>query len=240
MIYFSEITDASGKAAEKILFQFYPRELPESIPIGFKTKVNHIEYNGGFTTNQIIGIYEEPIEWEGCFYGTYAIDETKNETAKDRAFKLKNLLGKPLRCVFAVPTSSTSKSNPGFDSKTHDGKEDSGLRNGYAHVYIIEQLDLKVSNYTDVDYKIRLIPHQRQEKIKPKDVEIAAIKIDFESAQSASTRINKKPINKEAAKASAGSSNTSEKAKPGIQQRFREGLKNIGLSTPKTQGTPGN
>lgn len=196
MIYFTKITSADGRGPEEVIFQFYPRELPETIPFGFKTKVNHIEYPGGFVTNQIIGIYQDPIEWEGTFFGTYKDADGKVITAKERAFKIKELLGMPIRCVFAVPTQE-SKAIPGFGEETNVGKKDTGensagIKNGVSYVYIIEEYEMKVSNYTDVDYRIKLTPHQRQEKIKPKEVTVAAIKVDMGAAQAAGNRIAKK------------------------------------------------
>lgn len=193
MIYFTKVTSADGRGAEEVLFQFFPRELPENIPFGFKTKVNHIEYPGGFVTNQIIGIYQDSVEWEGTFYGTYLDEKQQKISAKERAFKIKELMGMPIRCVFAVPDNIESVI-PGFSEGSNVGKKDSGensanIKNGVSYVYIIEQYDIKVSSYTDVDYKIRLIPHQRQEKIKPKEVTVAAVKVEMGNAEIAGRRI---------------------------------------------------
>jgi len=175
MIYFTEITQADGKGAEDIVFQFYPRELPEMIPLAYKTKLNHIEYNGGFHTNQIIGIYPESVEWEGLFYGTYKIGN-QTQSAKERAFQLKQLMGRPIRCVFAVPTNSTK------DRGDNTGKNDSRF-SGEKMVCIIEELNFEVSDYADVKYRIKLTPHQRQEKIKPKDINIASVAIEPDMAK---------------------------------------------------------
>lgn len=202
MIYFTEVTQADGRGAEKVIFQFYPRELPEVIPFGFKTKVNHIEYPGGFVTNQIIGVYQDTIEWEGTFYGVYKDEKGRIITAKERAFKIKELLGRPIRCVFAVPNAEV-KSIPGYGEQSNVGALDSGensasIKNGVSYVYIIEEYTMSVSNYTDVNYKIKLTPHQRQEKIKPKDVTVAQVKVNMQEASNAGKRIarNNKPIAK--------------------------------------------
>jgi hypothetical protein len=206
MIYFTEITQASGKGTENIIFQFLPRELPEVIPFAYKTKLNHIEYNGGFHTNQIIGIYPEPVEWEGLFYGTYQFKEGQKQSAKERAFQLKQLMGRPLRCVFAIPTANTKESNAA-------GKPDDKFT-GEAMVCVIEELSLEVSDYADVRYRIKLMPHQRQERIKPKDINIASIAVepDMVKAASAGRAARRAAGAKQAAAAKAGQ-NTQDTAK---------------------------
>lgn len=212
MIYFTEITQANGKGSEKIIFQFLPRELPEVIPFAYKTKLNHIEYNGGFHTNQIIGIYPEPVEWEGLFYGTYQFKQGQKQSAKERAFQLKQLMGRPLRCVFAVPNSNTGSAS------SNVGKEDSKF-SGEAMVCIIEELSLEVSDYADVKYRIKLMPHQRQEKIKPKDINIASIAIEPDMAKAASAgRAARRAAgakNAPAAKAGQNTQNAATKANDG-------------------------
>lgn len=230
MIYFTKVTSADGRGAEEVIFQFYPRELPETIPFGFKTKVNHIEYPGGFVTNQIIGVYQDSVEWEGTFYGVYKDESGKIITAKERAFKIKELLGIPVRCVFANPTQEASVI-PGYDPGSNVGQKDSGensagIKNGVSYVYVIEEYEMKISNYTDVDYRIKLTPHQRQEKIKPKEVTIAAIKVDMGNAREAGKRISSKgragkgsghPLTK-AAKGGAGSAGIAANATPPVTQ----------------------
>jgi hypothetical protein len=192
MIYFTKIT---GSKPEKIEFQFYPKELPENISINRRTKLNKIEYNGGMVSNQIIGVYYEPIEWEGCFFGTYRTNPAtqKTITAKERADELAKLLGMPIRCVFAVP-SGNEKEIPGIGHVFyHDGKglEASQSLIGHKGIYIMESLDITVHNYADVDYKIVLVPHMRQQKIKPKEISVQAIKIIPENISKASDSIKK-------------------------------------------------
>jgi hypothetical protein len=196
MIYFTKITDPSNKKGpqEAIEFQFYPKELPENISINRRTKINKIEYNGGMISNQIIGVYYEPIEWEGCFFGTYMDNSisSKSITAKERADKLAQFLGMPIRCVFAVP-SGNEKEIPGIgDVSNNDGKNSEPSKVvGHRGVYIMESLDITIHNYADVDYKIVLVPHMRQEKIKPKEVSVQAIKIIPENISKASDSIKK-------------------------------------------------
>jgi hypothetical protein len=227
MIYFTEVTQADGKGAEKVIFQFYPRELPEVIPFGFKTKVNHIEYPGGFVTNQIIGVYQDTIEWEGTFYGVYKDEKGAIITAKERAFKIKEFLGRPIRCVFAVPNAEV-KSIPGYGEQSNVGSLDkgensAGIKNGVSYVYIIEEYSMSVSNYTDVNYKIKLTPHQRQEKIKPKDVKVAEVKVNMQAASDAGKRVagNNPPGGKPSLQGAAQQGNNSSKvADKSLKSRF--------------------
>lgn len=171
MIYFTEITKEATKA---IVFEFYPKELPESISIKRRTKLNKIEYNGGVLSNQIIGVFREPVEWEGCFFGTYT-EGGKVINAKQRADKLKKLQGRQIRCVFAVP--STDSGIPGITSAGKAGNNEEKAPSGESGIYIIEELDFTIHNYADVDYRIKLVPDTVQKKIKPKDVSVQAVKI---------------------------------------------------------------
>lgn len=185
MIYFTEITKSAGTGEEKIAFQFLPKELPEVIPHMYSTKINRIEYNGGFITNQIIGTFQEAIEWEGCFFGKYDIGG-RSLSAKERAQEVKKFMGRPIRVGFA----------PAFDSFEYKvGQPDSNL-SGDKGVYIIEEYEMRVRNFVDVDYKIKLLPHMRQEKIKPMDSDVVIVKV------------NEEVINSSAAKAIAAASNS--------------------------------
>lgn len=178
MIYFTEITQAAGKNAEVVQFQFYPKELPEMIPHMYTTKINRIEYNGGFITNQIIGTFQEPIEWEGCFFGKYE-DAGKLKTAKERAEEIKKFMGRPIRVGFP----------PGSDDLTRNvGTSDAKLQ-GDKGIYIIEEYEIKVRNYIDVDYRIKLVPHMRQEKIKPLDADVIVVKVEPEVIMNAAKNV---------------------------------------------------
>lgn len=53
----------------------------------------------------------------------------------------------------------------------------------------MEALDITIHNYADVDYKITLVPHMRQEKIKPKEISVQAIKVIPENITNASDNI---------------------------------------------------
>lgn len=182
MIWITELTDTN------IVFQFYERELPEHIPNGRKTKINHIEYPGGFQTNQIIGVYEKPIDWSGLFYGTYKINGVV-VTAKGRAEEFKKLVGRPLRFGFPVPGMNKDNEIPGRTEVTSKSSDDYVA--GDTGVYIIEDFEIEVKNYFHVEYKIKLIPHQKMEKVKPELTQSVKIKVDFNNVGTASANVKK-------------------------------------------------
>jgi len=193
MIYFTELArDLSGDQSkpEEITFQFYMKELPESIKFQKVTKVNHIEYNGGFHTNQIMGIFPKEIEWEGCFYGTYE-RAGKKYSAKERATEIEKFMGRPIRVGFSVPTGSDDHV-PGVDETAYSkvGEFDGGM-NGIVGVYIIEEYDMEIINYVDVNYRIKLTPHMRQGKIKPSAAEVVAVKFDVDVVAKATSNIHR-------------------------------------------------
>lgn len=213
MIYFTEITKEAAKAIE---FQFYPKELPENISIKRRTKLNKIEYNGGVITNQIIGIYQEPIEWEGCFFGTYN-EGSKLISAKQRADELKKLQGRPIRCVFAVP--SGEHKIPGITSAGMTGNNEEPKPTGDSGVYIIEELDFTIHNHADIDYRIKLAPHVSQKKIKPKDITVQAIKIQPDVVKQSASEISEAKPESQGAKAVA---DEAKKASESVLKNFKE------------------
>jgi hypothetical protein len=179
MIYFTEITKADGNGAENIAFQFFSKELPESIPLMYSTKINRIEYNGGFITNQIIGTFQQPIEWEGCFFGKYTDKGGQVISAKERAEEIKKFMGRPIRVGFPPPSDDLSQP-----------KDDANL-GGTRGVYIIEEYDMNVRNYVDIDYRIKLVPHMRQEKIRPLESDVIIVNVEPEKISAAAGNANK-------------------------------------------------
>lgn len=179
MIYFTEITKADGTGAENIAFQFFAKELPESIPLMYTTKINRIEYNGGFITNQIIGTFQQPIEWEGCFFGKYTDKNGQVITAKDRAEEIRKFMGRPIRVGFPPPNDDLSQ------------PKDDGNISGTKGVYIIEEYDMNVRNYVDIDYRIKLVPHMRQEKIRPLESDVIIVNVEPERISTAAGNANK-------------------------------------------------
>ena len=211
MFYIVDIKNDPNKVA----FMFQQKELPESISINSRTKLNTIEYNGGIITNQIIGVYDQPIEWEGCFFGTYP----KEQYAKQRADELKLFLGRPLKVVFAVPTDNFNDIPENSLPKTA----------GHEGVYIIEEYNVKINNYADVDYSIKLVPHVSQSQAQPKAIEVETIKILEDNVYSSADKVNKsKAKNKQATEAKNAANNSkkiaenAEKGKPGVQQNYRD------------------
>lgn len=176
MIYFTEITKANGAGPENIAFQFFPKELPELIPLMYSTKINRIEYNGGFITNQIIGTFQEPIEWQGCFFGKYTDKNGEVISAKQRAEEIKKFMGRPIRVGFPPPNDDLSLP-----------KDDSNL-GGTRGVYIIEEYEISVKNYIDIDYRIKLVPHMRQEKIRPLESDVIIVNVEPEKINTAAAR----------------------------------------------------
>lgn len=191
MIYFTEISkNSDGVKAEPIAFQFYLKELPESIKTPYETKVNHIEYNGGFITNQIIGVYQKEVEWEGCFYGTYETPDGKRYSAKERSDLIHKFMGRPIRVGFPVPKGGDAFL-PGEDSvQGEPGRLDEKL-NGFVGVFIIAEYEPEIVNYSDVNYRIKLVPHMRQEKIKPTETQTAGVKLSTETVADAVANINR-------------------------------------------------
>lgn len=179
MIYFTKVDD------DTVLFQFYPKELPESVEMNYTTRVNHIEYNGGIVTNQIIGIFQEPVEFEGCFFGSYR-ENGSSVSAKDRAERLKSLMGIPLRCVFAVPDDNS------VNFTSIQGLRDSNYKyKGDKMICIIEEFQITVVNHSEVDYRIKLTPHMNQKKVTPTQIQIQEIKIIPEDVSKAKNNVAK-------------------------------------------------
>jgi hypothetical protein len=194
MIYFTEIEKdktGGGDVGEVILWQFYLKELPESITFPFQTKLAKIEYNGGFISNQIIGIYNREIEWSGSFFGTYTDQSGNRLSAKQRADELKEFMGRPIRVGFGIPTQGDEYVAGETPVKNWDIGKTSKGKEGIVGVYIIEEYDITIVNYSDVDYRIKLAPHTRQEKIKPTELEALPIKLNMEAAKAAGAKIPK-------------------------------------------------
>ena len=125
------------------LFVFQEHEYPESLPWNKEAKLNKIKYPDGHYTNQIIGVYLGDIEFGGTFYGTYR-DGFDLISARERADKLEALMGKVVRIQYAV-----------------------GGYAGKASTVIIENFETTMKNYFEVEYKLKLVPHEPQTRVKP-------------------------------------------------------------------------
>jgi len=163
MLWFTEISTSNGP--QPIVFQFFVDELPENISFGKTTKLNKLEYFGGFKTNQIIGTFQKEVEWSGVFSGTKTLPGNKQVSAKVRYDALESLMGRPLRVGF--PSAGMAGGPFPGEGEYPEGLTDADFVGGIKGVYVIEELTPTIENYWHVEYKIRLVPHQRQEKIRP-------------------------------------------------------------------------
>lgn len=168
MIWFTEI------GSKDVIFQLLDRELPEEIAFPVEAVLNKIKYPGGHQSNQTIGVYRGEIEWSGTFFGTYRNAAGQLESAKQRADALQNLVGRPLRIGFPVP-GHEKRGIPGLT--TNYTLTDEEFKGGFKGVYIIESFVPKIKNYLNIDYTIRLVPHERQEKIKPTKTSDVRVKV---------------------------------------------------------------
>jgi hypothetical protein len=188
MIWFTEIATSNGP--QKIVFQFFLDEIPEEISFGKMSKLNKLEYHGGFKTNQIIGTYPKEVEWSGTFEGTKTMPGGKQVSAKIRYDALESLVGRPLRVGF--PSAGMAGGPFPGEGEFPDNLTDADFIGGIKGVYIIEELVPTVKNYWHIDYKIRLVPHQRQEKIRPTETRQVLVEPRPELIQQANDRINQR------------------------------------------------
>jgi hypothetical protein len=155
MIWFSEIN------GEDVIFYLIDREMPEHISFGKNTELNKIRYAGGHQTNQIIGTYNDDIEWSGVFYGTYNMNG-KLVPAVVRSKEIEKLIGRPITVGF--PSDGQWS---GDQSKKYKVSEVNG--GGEVGTYIIESFVRRVKNPLHIEYDIKLSFHERQKKIKPEE-----------------------------------------------------------------------
>lgn len=184
MIWFTEIGNSSGP--QDIIFQFFPDELPEIISFGKATILKKLKYFGGFHTNQIIGTYPKEVEISGRFFG-YKNISGRGYSAQERYLKLESLMGRPLRVGF--PQSGMEKVVAPGSGPTNEGLRDVDFDGGFKGVYIIEECVPKSSDYLDVEYTIRLVPHQRQEKIQPTETTQVQVQPSLSNIEQARGRI---------------------------------------------------
>jgi hypothetical protein len=160
-------TDLSGKS----LFEFNKKEYPESLPWDIKVKLNKIEYPDDHYTNQIIGAKLGEINFSGKFYGGY-FDGLGAVTAKERSDEIEKLIKKVVVINYAIG---------GFA--------------GYKSTVVIEEYNRKIINYYEVEYELKLVPHEPQTRVKPDRVANVSIASDGDSllniTQKASNALNK-------------------------------------------------
>jgi hypothetical protein len=140
----------------KLLFEFLDHEVPEDILIDLKTALGKNRFIGSIQTNQVNGVYIEPIILKGTFQGTY-VREGENITgargsvnpsspdiitAHERSLELGRLQGRVIKFF--------------FDTIVMD--------------VIVESYKRNYKNYTEIDYELVLQPHDFQEVTKPEGV----------------------------------------------------------------------
>lgn len=184
MIWFTEIGNSSGP--QDIIFQFFPDELPEMISFGKSTVLKKLKYFGGFHTNQIIGTYPKEVEISGRFFG-YKNIAGKSYNAQERYLKLESLMGRPLRVGF--PQAGMEKVVAPGTGPTSEGLKDADFDGGFKGVYIIEECVPKSADYLDVEYTIKLVPHQRQEKVRPTETTQVQVQPSVTNIEQARGRI---------------------------------------------------
>lgn len=132
-------TDLKGKT----LFEFKLHEYPEKLPWNIEVSLNKIKYPDDHYTNQIIGAKLGEIEFSGKFEGTY-FDGGKFITARERSDQLAALIKKVVVINYAV-----------------------GGNAGWKSTVIIEEYKRDLINYYEVDYTLKLVPHEPQTRVKP-------------------------------------------------------------------------
>lgn len=146
------------------LFVFHEHEYPESLPWNKVTKLNKIKYPESHWTNQIIGTYLDEMEFNGTFFGSY-FDGTDNKSAKERSDEIEKLLGKVVTIHYAIG---------GFA--------------GYKATVIIEEYKRNIKNYYEVDYSLKLVPHEPQTRVVPTKALDISIPSIFSRATNAMNR----------------------------------------------------
>lgn len=128
-----------------LLFEFLDHEVPEEVEITLRTSLGKNEFNGGLQSNQINGIFLEPITISGKFHGTYVRkDETGQNiiTADERSQELGRLQGRVVKFFFENMTSYV----------------------------IIERFRRVYKDLCDIQFELVLAPHDFQEVVKPEGV----------------------------------------------------------------------
>lgn len=136
----------SERNDESLLFEWLNHEVPESIKLSYETHLNTNRFAGSLQTNQIIGIYLEPITFSGEFFGEY-ISKNSNKTleyitAKERSDQLARLQGRIIKFWFE----------------------------GIKQLVVIQKYEIDIKNYNHVEYTITLQPHDIQLPISPVEV----------------------------------------------------------------------
>ena len=136
----------SERNDETLLFEWLNHEVPESIKLSYETMLNTNKFAGSLQTNQIMGVYLEPITFSGEFFGEYISINNANKfeyiTAKERSDQLSRLQGRIVKFWFE----------------------------GIKQLVIIQKYEIDIKNYNHIEYTLTLQPHDIQLPINPIDV----------------------------------------------------------------------
>lgn len=129
---------------ETLLFEFKDEECPKELNLEYETALATNQYVGSLQTNQMQGIYLQPITWQGTFFGGSLDIDNNYITAKERADELDRLQGRVIKWWYE----------------------------GIKQLVIIKKFKYTYKGYNDVDYEITLQPHDIQIAIKPSDQDV--------------------------------------------------------------------
>lgn len=153
----------SERNDETLLFEWLNHEVPESIKLSYETMLNTNKFAGSLQTNQIMGVYLEPITFSGEFFGEYISINNANKfeyiTAKERSDQLSRLQGRIVKFWFE----------------------------GIKQLVIIQKYEIDIKNYNHIEYTLTLQPHDIQLPINPIDVKQYLTKSFIQSEEKTET-----------------------------------------------------
>lgn len=142
-VKFTKIGVGKEQNDESLLFEFLDHELSETMDFKYESELATAKFVGSLQTNQLIGIYLEPISWSGEMYATYVSQEGKYISAKERYDMLARLQGRIVKFWYE----------------------------GIKQLIIIKSIECKLQTYYNVKYSITIQPHDIQIAIKPTEVQ---------------------------------------------------------------------
>lgn len=122
-----------------LLFEFNDYEVPEQVDIDYNTSLANNRFAGGLQTNQINGIYLEPISLSVLFKGTMVMKDGTRVSAKDRFDQLARLQGRPIKLFIE----------------------------NFKTICIIKSIKITFKNVEHIEAEIVFQPHDFQLPIKP-------------------------------------------------------------------------
>lgn len=143
-IKFTKTGVGAESGVETLLFEFRDEECPKELSIEYETALATNQYVGSLQTNQMQGIYLQPITWQGTFFGGCLDINNAYLTAKERADELDRLQGRVIKWWYE----------------------------GIKQLVIIKKFKYTYKGYNEVDYEITLQPHDIQIAIKPSDQDV--------------------------------------------------------------------